>query len=175
MWCSDCNTDFEDAPNSVIQVCPHCVRYAGKLRRVPKLHPMSRAIENRAVPGVEGGKLKHHQHHVRKERQAAAVMQVPGDLNWIRQRTVHWVIFGLFVFLVGQGLQIWAFLHEHIFVWGLANLVSILGISVAFGGAFASLQRFDSRLRELARLVARSESTTAPNPRILRERSAANR
>ena len=187
MWCSDCNTDFEDVQGSVIQVCPHCTRArkAGKnsgdwqRRRVPKLQPIDVAA-SRAAAAIKRPKLKQYRSSGQRnpgqtESKASATSPVPTDLNWSRRPTAHLVAFGLFVFLVGQALQIWAFFSEQFFIWSLAKLVSIIGITVAFGAAFVSLQRFDRRLRELARQVGRSQSAATPKRRAIRQRFAGKR
>ena len=178
MWCSDCNTDFATVPGSVIQICPACSAKeksgARRRRRVPKLE-QTNISQRRQFEST--GQISDQQPARNLESTATNSTAKPASsgFSWGRRSATHLVCFGLFVFLVGQALQIWAFLQNVLFVWSMANLVSIVGITVAFSGAFISLQGFDCRLRELARLVGRAEISSRPKRRTLRQRLSGKR
>ena len=169
MWCSDCKEDFATVAESVIQVCPKCrlaessgARNARK-RRVPKLVQSPRvAIADTHTNTSKACDISGHirfesvsrpsqpspDQTLQKTVECATGAPRQSSTSLGRRPAVHLVGFGLFVFLVGQALQIWAFLQELLLVWSLANLVSIAGITVAFTGALVSLRGFDRRLRD---------------------------
>lgn len=185
MWCSDCSQDFDTVAGSVVQVCPGCreaERSGRRFRRVPKLDA------DDAVPRRSGSVLVRDQgrpafsqlvpasaHTLKTTAETATATPARSNARIERKSTVHLVGFGLFVFLVGQALQIWAFIQEQLLIWSLANLVSIAGVTVAFTGALVSLQGFDRRLQDLARLVGRAEITARPRRRTLRDRISGKR
>ena len=184
MWCPDCKDEFATVPGSVVQVCPSCrqqARSGRRRRRVPKLElvassdsdsvdhihwqsdtmPIDELVRSEAVPS---------EHSLETTAANGSCPPVRPANRFYHRSTIHLVGFGLFVFLVGQALQIWAFLQEQFVVWSLANLVSIGGITVAFSGTFIGLRGFDRRLRDLARLVGRAELSVRPKRRTLRDR-----
>jgi ABC-type Fe3+ transport system permease subunit len=68
----------------------------------------------------------------------------------------HGVTFGLLVFLLGQSLLVWAFLAGHFTAWSIANLISVIGVTVALSAIAVTLRNFERRIEALAKLVGRS-------------------
>ena len=192
MWCTDCQNDFATVPGSIVQVCPGCQEASSskrRIRRVPKLHvvtpladEVARATSKVHVPVASNSFVNQSVAYKSDSNRSAQDMATVSDrrseqLESINdkgsvaqqfatsfQRPVtHRIVYGLFVFLVGQALQIWALLQERLFAWSLANLVSIIGMTLALTAAVVSLKRFDRRLSDLARIVGRSENSSTPN------------
>ena len=179
MWCSDCSQHFDTVAGSIVQVCSHCRDSNAKgkrTRRVPKLKqpPPNSARPRTAQPTSSNENLHDssasesvvHAAHSTQSLSATAETAIAApartNIKVDRRAPIHRIGFGIFVFLLGQSLQIWAFVAGQLLVWSLANLISIFGITVALVAACVSLQSFDRRLRELARLVGRTEISARP-------------
>lgn len=58
----------------------------------------------------------------------------------------HLILFGVFVFLVGHGLTIWAFLAGHFGAWTIGSFCSVGGITIAVVSVVQALKDLESRL-----------------------------
>lgn len=148
MWCPDCQEEFESVPGADVQVCPRCsaaARAGRRSRRIPKLNPDSSPRRIR----IDGP----HQSRTEKPESVKSVSN-PARLGSTRS-PVHVTTFGVLIFLIGQAILAWAFLAGHYTAWNVANIVSILGVTLAFFGVTMTIRDFEKRIEDLAKLVGR--------------------
>lgn len=75
----------------------------------------------------------------------------------------HSITFGLFVFLIGHGLTIWAFLAGHFGAWTLGSFCSVGGVAIAFVSVVQALRNLESKI---SGKLAQPTSTHRPSRRI---------
>ncbi len=155
MWCPDCQEEFVPVAGSEVQVCPNCTAAAKagvRRRRIPKLEPNEQPTLRIRVDSAHDKKL-------------TRVKAPPGQLkrrsnslfeSMLGNKSLtHLVVFGWFVYLLGQAILVWSFLVGHFTAWSIANLVSVVGVSLAFLGVAMTLKHVELRISHLARLVGR--------------------
>ena len=182
MWCPNCQQEFSDVPGADVQVCPTCVsaaRAGRKQRRVPKLAPKSRRRKTAHVNSPKSKPLIRIDSSHRPEHEAEHVpVFIPdqpflnGNANSITKRrktkggsqaTIfsakktsrkHVILFGLFVFLLGQLAVIWSFLAGHFTAWSIGNLFSVLGLSMSLVAILQTFRSLEQRIEHLSHVTA---------------------
>ena len=180
MWCPDCQQEFSDVPGAEVQVCPTCMsaaRAGRKQRRVPKLAPKSRRRKTAQVKSPKSKQLiridgshrpefELEPEHVpvfipdqpfvngianakSKRRKAKQANTIPAS----KSSRKHVILFGLFVFLMGQLTVIWSFLAGHFTAWSIGNLFSILGLSISMVAILQTFRSLEQRIEHLSRLT----------------------
>lgn len=79
-----------------------------------------------------------------------------------RNSRYHLILFGLFVFLAGHGLTIWAFLAAHFGAWTIGSFCSVGGIAIALISVVQALREMEQRLSESS---TKSLDANAKSPR----------
>ncbi len=154
MRCGVCEQKFEVNQNADVQICPHCKHQPKRLRPVPKLEPASKS----KIYRVDNA------HPLHKANKQAAVRN-EDDLirraqGWLTLRSMtHAVIFGMSVFLLGQVSNLYAFAYGSRLLWGIASLLSAIGVTVAFAAAIITLRNLERRIKDLAKDVSRQQAT----------------
>ena len=155
MWCPDCQEEFVAVAGAEVQVCPRCSAAAKagvRRRRIPKLEPGEKPTLRIRVDSAHDKKLTRVRtapgQPVRRSNSMVETMLGVKSLT-------HLVVFGLFVYLLGQAILVWSFLVGHYTAWSIANLVSVVGVSLAFVGVAMTLRHFELRISQLAKLVGR--------------------
>lgn len=57
----------------------------------------------------------------------------------------HMILFGLFVYLVGHGLTVWAFLAGHFGAWTIGSFCSVGGVSIAMVSVVQAIRNLEIR------------------------------
>jgi predicted lipid-binding transport protein (Tim44 family) len=81
----------------------------------------------------------------------------------------HLVLFGVFVFLVGHGLTLWAFLAGHFGAWAIGSFCSVGGVTIAFVSIVQALRDLQSQIGQAKPNPKRSVKKLR---RVKRKRSA---
>ena len=138
-----------------VQVCPKCSAAAKagvRRRRIPKLDPHEKPTLRIRVDAAHDKKLTRVKTTPgQSSRHSKSIVNTMLGI----QSLTHLVVFGLFVYLLGQAILVWSFLVGHYTAWSIANLVSVVGVSLAFMGVTMTLRRFELRINQLAKLVGR--------------------
>lgn len=163
MWCPTCKFEFQEVPGADVQICPTCIansRSGKRNRRVPKLdrkksEPILRVDDTHKlvpdlVPSFIPEKKQKRGRSAKKKRLAKPSTNDAGQMRSLK----HIVIFGLFVFLAGQAVLIWAFLAGHFAAWSIGNLISILGLTISIVAIAQTFRVMESKINKLAVLVA---------------------
>lgn len=152
MWCPDCQEEFPIVVGSEVQVCPKCRAASSKgrlRRRVPHLHP---GAERTARIRINGP----HESGRTADPGGADRLRKPLFRFPLSRSPIHLVIFGLFVFLVGQSILAWAFLTGHFLAWSVANLITVFGMVIALLSVASTLRNFERRFNALQDVSLRS-------------------
>lgn len=155
MWCPDCQEEFVAVQGAEVQVCPKCSAAAKaglRRRRIPKLASDEQSKPRIRMDSAHGKKLSRVWTTPDQARRRSN--SIVETMLGIKSLT-HLVVFGLFVYLLGQAILVWSFLVGHYTAWSIANLVSIVGVSMAFVGVAMTLRTFELRISNLAKLVGR--------------------
>jgi len=58
----------------------------------------------------------------------------------------HLILFGLFIYLLGHALTIWAFLAGNFGAWTIGNFCSVGGVAIAIVSVVQALRQIETRL-----------------------------
>lgn len=79
----------------------------------------------------------------------------------------HLILFGVFVFLAGHGLTIWAFLAGHFGAWTIGSFCSVGGVTIAVISVVQALKDLEHRIANSAKNV---KGTTKTVRRVKRKK-----